>query len=233
MSSSGAEIPLISKNANVWGRYPTLNDLARAVVEEKISVLDFSVDDLTRAQSVLVNWNDMEEKRRSLERGAINKFLHDALSRQHFHNEAAAAATTGVTSTTTSSRTSIQRASLEISETVVCSSNTVNNNPQDNSPDVAHAHDSCYFGDVSAVDEEDTEEIVQADDDEIQFLGRYMNQTPQQHQLHESFFDEEDVENIEEEDRFSTDAMDAETSIMLAGSSLTNFAGRQMGTHEW
>ena len=234
MSSSGAEIPLISKNANVWGRYPTLNDLARAVVEEKITVLDFSVEDLTRAQSVLVNWNDMEEQRRSLERGAIHKFLHDALGRQHFHNEAAAAATTGVTSTTTSSRTSVKRASLEISETVVCSSNTVNNNPQDNSPDVAHAHDSCYFGDVSAVDEEDTEEIVQADDDEIQFLGRYMNQTPpQQHQLHESFFDEEDVENIEEEDRFSTDAMDAETSIMLAGSSLTNFAGRQMGTHEW
>ena len=83
MSSSGAEIPLISKNANVWGRYPTLNDLARAVVEEKITVLDFSVEDLARAQSVLVNWNDMEEERRSLERGAINNFLHDARS----HNE--------------------------------------------------------------------------------------------------------------------------------------------------
>ena len=85
-----------------------------------------------------------------------------------------------------------------------------------------------------ALDEEDTEEIVQAgDDDEIQFLGRYMYQTPP-HQLHQTFFDEmeEDVENIEEEDRFSTDAMDADASIMLAGS-LTNFMGRATGTSEW
>ena len=207
MPSSGAAPPpppLISPNANIWGRFPTFNALARAVLDNEVSPNDFSMTDLTKCQSALANWNTLEDEKRAMDRATINNFLHEALRRQFDYNKEVAAGA-NVTTTTVSASTSIQRASVEISEvseTVVCATNSVNNN-QGNPPAAFQdqAQEENYFGDVSAGFEEDTEELTE-NNNEVQFLGRFCWQTPPHHphQLHQSFFDvmEEDTENVED-----------------------------------
>ena len=212
----------------MWGRYPSYNALAKAVINKELNVHDLSFEDLVKAQVALTNFNTLEDEKRALDRGAINDFIHDALCRQFELNQVstATAAAAAVPMAANIATTTTTRSSFELSETtqttetVVRAANTVNENIRG---------DDSYFADVSGESIADDENIAEEEDEnDIQILGHFHWCHPpsqfggqQQWSEETNYYEQtEDEENIEEEDRFSQ-------------SSLSNFVSKSTGTHEW
>ena len=211
----------------MWGRYPSYNALAKAVINKELNVHDLSFEDLVKAQVALTNFNTLEDEKRALDRGVINDFIHDALCRQFELNQvstataaAAAAPMAANIATTTTTRSSFELSeTTQTTETVVRAANTVNEN---------NRGDDSYFADVSGESVADDENIAEEEDNnDIQVLGHFHWCHPPsqfgggQWSEETNYFEQtEDEENIEEEDRFSH-------------SSLSNFVSKSTGTHEW